>query len=190
MSGENRAFGVGPVKMQLVDFVLDAESTTGTVQADNLKEISHIIIPEVFHTAAPTYSGNTATLAFEELPSETSASALFNTTHVYANSEQGSSGNDYIIVFIDDAMADPFTISADGKTITLNITGVTDTNSWQTYLDNTGLSFVDVPGQVGAAPSTPGVYFEYDGNPVVTAATNLSGGLDGGAFGTAICVGK
>ncbi len=99
------------------------------------------------------------------------------TTTITANSGQGAYGNNYVVVVVDDGISPTSDLSSDGKTLTININGVSDVNSWQTFLDNTGLPPGDVPDQVGAAPSTLGVWFEYDGTPVV-GTYQLSGGQD------------
>lgn len=64
VSAEPRAFSIGPMKMQIMTFSVASGDTSGTVTADALSTIKHIIIDGVVQTAAATFSGNVATLAF------------------------------------------------------------------------------------------------------------------------------
>ncbi len=98
-----------------------------------------------------------------------------------ANSGQGAKGNKYRVKFV---VGGGNIISANGLDVTLDIDGVTDGNSWQTWNDNAGFPNSDVPNQVGATPSTYGFYIPYPGGteyPLVTEDfVSLKGG--GGLF--------
>lgn len=61
-----RAFAVGPLKFQLMTFTAVSGDTTGTVTASNISDrIDHIIVSGGLKlSAAPTFVGNVATLAF------------------------------------------------------------------------------------------------------------------------------
>jgi hypothetical protein len=62
---EPRAFSVGPLHCQIFTWSAASGDTSGTITASNLKEVSHIVIDgKLYHTAAPTFSGNVVTLAF------------------------------------------------------------------------------------------------------------------------------
>jgi len=66
---EPRAIGIGPIKMQIFTYTAISGDTTGTVTADAIVDrISHIVIDGGLCklTAAPTFSGNVATLAFSD----------------------------------------------------------------------------------------------------------------------------
>jgi hypothetical protein len=65
-SKEARSWSVGPVKMQLMTYSVASGDTSGTITAPALKEIYHVIVDGAagVATAAPTFSGNVATLAF------------------------------------------------------------------------------------------------------------------------------
>lgn len=65
-SGEPRSFSIGPLKIQLFNFSAASADVAGTVTATNLSSISHIIVSGLTQTAAPTFSGNVATLAFAD----------------------------------------------------------------------------------------------------------------------------
>jgi hypothetical protein len=66
LSAEPRSFSIGPLKLQLMTYSVASGDTTGTITAPALKEIVAVIIDGVcgVATAAPTFSGNVATLAF------------------------------------------------------------------------------------------------------------------------------
>lgn len=63
---EPRAFSVGPLKVQYFTYSVASGDTTGTITATGLKEVFHVIVDGVcgVATAAPTFSGNVATLAY------------------------------------------------------------------------------------------------------------------------------
>lgn len=62
---EPRSISHGPTKVQFVEINSPVGVTSGTVTAKHLNEMYHILIPGIkSQTAAPTFSGNVATLAF------------------------------------------------------------------------------------------------------------------------------
>lgn len=62
---EPRSFSIGPLKVQILTYSVASGDTSGTVTADGLQEIHHIILDgQLHHTAAPTFATNVATLAF------------------------------------------------------------------------------------------------------------------------------
>jgi len=64
-SRTRRAFGIGGgLKLQLMTYTCDSASTSATITADALIEVSAIYIDGVVQTAAPTYSGNQVTITF------------------------------------------------------------------------------------------------------------------------------
>lgn len=71
-----RSFSIGPVKMQILTYTAADNDVSGTVTADALNEVFHIIVDGgMIMTAAPTFSGRTATLAF----TDPGAGGLFGT---------------------------------------------------------------------------------------------------------------
>lgn len=64
ITGEPRAFSIGPLKVQLMKYTAASADVSGTVTADGLSSISHIIVDGLQQTTAVTFSGNVATLAF------------------------------------------------------------------------------------------------------------------------------
>lgn len=66
-TSEPRAFSIGPVRVQIKTFTAANTDVAGTIAADALSEVRHIIIDGgITLTAAPTFSGNVATLAFAD----------------------------------------------------------------------------------------------------------------------------
>lgn len=64
---ESRSFSGGPVKYQYFTWTTVSGDTSGTVTADHLGVIFHIVLDGgLAYTAAPTFSGNVATLAFTD----------------------------------------------------------------------------------------------------------------------------
>lgn len=65
---EPRAIGVGPVKFQLLTYTAVSGDTSGTITAKGIIDrIDHIMLDGGLHlTAAPTFSGNVATIAFTD----------------------------------------------------------------------------------------------------------------------------
>lgn len=64
-TNDPRSFSVGPVKAQLLTWSAASGDTSGTVTADKLYLATHIIIDGgLVMNAAPTFSGNTVTLSF------------------------------------------------------------------------------------------------------------------------------
>lgn len=66
------SFSIGTVKMQVVKFTAASGDTTGTVTADRLSRLDLAIVIGLTNSAAPTISGNAATLAFYD-PAQTVA---------------------------------------------------------------------------------------------------------------------
>jgi hypothetical protein len=66
-TGESRAMSLGPLKAQLLTWAAISGDTSGTVTADKLYLAQHIIIDGgLVMSAAPTFSGNVVTLAFND----------------------------------------------------------------------------------------------------------------------------
>lgn len=65
---EPRAISMGPLKLQIMTYSVASGDTSGTVTATNMVDrISHIVVDGgLSFTAAPTFSGNVATLAFAD----------------------------------------------------------------------------------------------------------------------------
>lgn len=61
---ESRSFSVGPLKIQIMTFSAASADTSGTATFSALQSVEYVIVAGVTQTAAPTFSGNVATLAF------------------------------------------------------------------------------------------------------------------------------
>ena len=73
----SRVHARGNLKEQLVDFTIATGQTSGTIVAPSIANLLMVIVgTKVVYTAAPTYSGNTATLAFTVATGGTAGTAL------------------------------------------------------------------------------------------------------------------
>lgn len=60
-----RSFSIGPIKTQIMTFTAVSGDTSGTITADRLTTVMHVLLDGgLALTAAPTFSGNVITLAF------------------------------------------------------------------------------------------------------------------------------
>lgn len=67
LSAEPRSFSIGPLKIQILTFTAVSGDTSGTVTATALSRASAIFLDGGIRlSAAPTFSGNVATLAFAD----------------------------------------------------------------------------------------------------------------------------
>lgn len=177
---EPRSISLGPTKIQFVELVINSGATSGTVTADHLKEMYHILLPGIeSQTAAPTFSSNVATLAFT-VPSETAASLLLQSLTYTAVANLGSAGNNITIQYANTAVAGSETVTVTGNAIVVGIqSGVSTRTQVATAINASlaALALVSVSGSSASAATT-------------VAATPLAGGISGGFRGTAICVGR
>lgn len=64
-TSDPRSFSIGPLKVQIMTYTAASGDTTGTVTADRLRTITHVVLDaSLVMTAAATFSTNQATLAF------------------------------------------------------------------------------------------------------------------------------
>lgn len=64
-SSEGRAIPLGgPLKYEIYTWTAASGDTSGTITSNNLHTIYHVLFDGLRSTAAPTFSGNVATLAF------------------------------------------------------------------------------------------------------------------------------
>ncbi len=66
VASEPRSFSIGPWKMQIHNFSAASAATGGTITAAGLNTIIFACVTGVTQTAAPTFSGNVATIAFAD----------------------------------------------------------------------------------------------------------------------------
>lgn len=66
-TAEPRSYSTGPLKEQIFTWSVASGDTSGTITATQLTSISHVIIDGgLIFTAAPSFSGNVVTLAFND----------------------------------------------------------------------------------------------------------------------------
>lgn len=66
-TSEPRSYSDGPMKKQFFTWTCVSGDTTGTITATGLSTVFHVIIDGLpAKSAAPTFSGNVATLAFAD----------------------------------------------------------------------------------------------------------------------------
>lgn len=177
---EPKSISVGPVRIQLVELVINSGASSGTVTASRLKDLFNIIIPGIkSQTAAPTFSGNIATLAFT-VPTETAASVVKGGVTYTAVANLGSAGNSITVAYTGGATAGAEVVTVVGSAISVQIeNGVSTITQVRTAVN------------ASAAAAALVVATGTSATVVATAtATSLAGGVSGGFRNTAICIGR
>jgi hypothetical protein len=64
--GMEQSFSVGPVKMQVLEITAASGDTSGTVVADKLQRIDHVVVSGGLHISAKTITGNSVALTFAD----------------------------------------------------------------------------------------------------------------------------
>ena len=177
------AFSVGPRRLQLVDFVALSGATSGTVTASNLGVLEQVVIGEASmkRTAADTFSGRTATLAFT-VPAETAASLVVQDLTYTAVANLGAGGNNITIAYTGSGTAGSEVVTVTGNAISVKIeSGV----STATQISTAVTASAAASALVSVAISGTG------SNAQTTAsATHLAGGVTGGARGSMVLIGR
>lgn len=177
---EPRSVSTGTRKFQLVSLSMVSGTTSGTVTADRLSTLSHIIVPGIkSHIAAPTYSGNVATLAVT-VPAETAASKVTQGLTLTAVANLGASGNSITIAFTGGGTAGAEVVTVIGNAISVQIqSGTSTVTQVRTALQASpaATALVTTTGTSASTVSTAG-------------ATNLLGGVTGGYIGNCLCIGR
>lgn len=191
MAFEPRSISHGPVKMQFVTLTAVSGATAGTVTADRLKEMYHILVPGLkSHTAAPTFSSNVATLAFT-VPAETAASRTIDGILYTAVANLGASGNNITIRLVDGSGDQvPVTdgnevVTVSGNAITIRIDPTAVTGSTRDHVKAAVLL-----SSAALALVTPSTVTSGSTVASVTSATALQSGVTGGYIGNALCIGR
>lgn len=183
-SYEPKSVSIGEAKIQIVELVAVSGSTSGTVSASRLKEIYHIIVPGIkSHTAAPTYSGRVATLAFT-VPAETRAAKTYQSALlVTAVAGTGASGNNVTVAFTAGASHGAEVVTVTGNAISIQIeTTVSTATEVKAAYDASAAA-------VALAAMT--IVSGHDSDTIAAAtASALTGGINGGFRGSAICIGR
>lgn len=189
LAAEPASFSIGPRKIQIVRMAANSGDTSGTITADNLRVVEQVIAPSAMKfTAAKTYSGNVATLAFM-VPAETTASASINGITYTAAANQGAGGNSITVQLVDGTGDIPAvtngteTVAVTGSHIVVHIDPTAVTGSSRTNVRIAVNASVAAAALVTATGTSATV-------AAVTAATPLTSGVTGGVIGVdCICVG-
>lgn len=188
-TAEPRAIASGTMRQQVVTFSALSGATSGTVTADKLARINHILLGSggILYTAAPTYATNIATLAFT-VPAETAATATINGILYTAAANQGAAGNAITVQLVDGTGDTPAvtngteTVFVTASAIVVHIDPTAVTGSTRTNVRIAVNAAADAAALVTATGTSATV-------AAVTAATPLAGGVTGGAAGSAVCYG-
>jgi hypothetical protein len=185
------SFSIGPRKIQLVKLSANSGATSGTITADNLRVVDQVIAPSAMvFTAAKTYSGNVATLAFT-VPTETAASRTIDGVLYTAVANQGANGNNITIQIVDGTGDTPAvtkgteTVAVSGSAIVVHIDPTAVTGSART-----DVKAAIIASAAASALVTPSTVTSGTTVAAVTSATALQSGVTGGVVGVdCICVG-
>jgi hypothetical protein len=164
-------------KFQILTFKADPGDTSGTVTADGLHEMQHLYLPaSLTNTAAATFSGNVATLAFT-VPSH-SAAALTLQGITYTAVDKGDAGNSITIAYTSGGTAGAEVVTVSGAAISIQIeSGVSTRTQVRTAfnLSAEAAALATATGTSATAATTVG-------------ATPLTGGVS--YYGTCLAVGR
>lgn len=178
-SSEPRSRSIGPLKQQTVKLTALSGDTSGTVTASTLYRIVAIIAPSAMkYSAAPTYATNVATLAFT-VPAETKAAKVTQGLTLTAVANLGAAGNAITIAFTAGAVAGSEVVTVTGNAISVQIsTGVSTVTQVRTALQASAAATALVV-TTGTSASTVSI----------ASALALLGGVTGGIFCDALCLG-
>lgn len=159
-------------------------ATSGTVTADNLSLIKHIFVlgGKLRHSAAPTFSGNVATLAFV-VPAETAASRTLQSALTFtAVANLGASGNNITYTFTAGATAGAEVVTVSSTAITIQVeTGVSTATQVKTAYDAVAAA---------VALATCAIVGGHSSDAISSATVlPLQNGVTGGARGDLIALG-
>ena len=174
------ALGDG-VKCQIVNVTAASGDTTGTLTAQRFTRLFHVQLPTSFlHTAAPTFSGRAATLAYT-VPASTAATAVIQDL-TYTAVATNQSGNLVNIAYTTGGTAGSEVVTVIGNAISIQIeTAVSTATQVKAAFDGSAaalaLATVAISGTGSTAQTAP------------VAATFLTGGITGGGLGVALLYG-
>ncbi len=178
-SARAHAFG-DRIKQQIMDWSALSGATSGTVTADAMGTLLHVLVlgGQLNHSAAPTYATNVATLAFV-VPAETAATLVTQGLTLTAVAQQGAGGNNITFTVIGGAVAGSEVITVVGTAITAKISdGVSTITQVRTAMQAAAActALVTTTGTSASAVA-------------VASVLPLTGGITGGARGTLIALG-
>lgn len=179
-TAEPRAFAIGPKRFQIVNFTVATGATAGTVTADSLNLIQHVLClgsGVLKHTAAPTFATNIATLAFT-CPTATAAT-LTKGGVTYTAVATSAAGNAITVAYTAGATAGSEVVTVVGNAISVQI-------------ENGVSTITQVRAAVNAAAPAAALVTATGTSATVVAtatASALTGGITGGGAGTFLCIG-
>lgn len=181
---EPRSFSIANRKLQILDYVINSGETSGTITADRLSVINHVLVlggTAVF-TAAPTYATNIATMAFT-VPAETASSRTLQSALTFtATANQGAAGNNVTITFTAGATAGAEVVTVLGTAITIQVeSGVSTATQVKTAYDLVAAAI---------ALATVAIVGGHSADPISAATVlALQNGVTGGARGSLLAIG-
>lgn len=174
-----QSFSIGTRKIQRLKFTANSGDTSGTVTADNLRVLEHLTIPSAMKfTAAKTYSGNVATLAFT-VPAETAASRAIGGVTYTAVANLGAGGNSITVAYTAGGTAGAEVVTVVGNAISVQIASGTSTITQVRTAVNASAAAAALVTATGTSATTVSS----------AGALALQNGVTGGVLGDAICVG-
>lgn len=178
-SSANRKHSLGPVYEQVVDYTVASGDTTATITAPTISKILMVMDGSnvLTHTAAPTYSGNVATLAFT-VPASTAATKVTQGLTLTAVATDNT-GNAITIAFTGGATAGAEVVTVVGNAISVQIQSGTSTVTQVRTAMQAAAPCTALVTTTGTNAST-----------VATAgAVSLTGGITGGGAGAFLILG-
>lgn len=184
------AFGDG-IKAELLTYRILSGATSGTVTSQLGNLIAIFLDNQVKFTSAPTFSGNTATLAFV-VPAETAASLVNDDITYTAVADQGQDGNSITIALVD-GTGDTIPVTAGNEVVVVTGTNIV------VRIDPTavtGSTKQDVVTAIGASADasaliTSAVAAGHEAEvAAVLSQTPLANGVTGGARGNCLLLGR
>lgn len=129
LSASSRANTLGDgLKQEILNWSALSGATSGTVTCA-LARVKHILVlgGRLIHSAAPTYSGSVATLAFT-VPAETAASRTLQSSMLFtAVAQQGAGGNSITITFTSGGTAGSEVVTVSGTAISIKVESTVST---------------------------------------------------------------
>lgn len=185
-SSSLRAHSIGDnLNRVIMNFTANSGDTSGTITVSPLKTLLHILMlgGKLTHTAAPTYSGNVATLAFI-VPVETAAAKTYQSAlTVTAVANSGAAGNSITVAFTAGGTAGAEVVTVTGTAISIRVESGVSTAAQV----NTAFA----ASAAAVALATMAVVGGHTADAISSAtASALTGGVTGGVKGTLLAIGR
>ena len=167
--------------MQILSFRALSGSTSGTITATSLSRLDQVFLDgQIKFSAAPTFSGNVATLAFV-VPAETAASVVVLDLTFTAVADLGQDGNSITVALTSGGTAGAEVVTVSGTAISIKIeSGVSTATQVKAAFDASAAATALASCAISGTGSTA---------QVAAIAAPMTGGVTGGARGTVLCLG-